>query len=131
MTTSPRNILSSTPNPYRHKSYTVSLVQEIILNQQAFLFGLRYVPDKLLLDHEALANYLVQALVDKPEKAEILAHDILEDIMNQTIPKWIEVSLRQKQNKFGQNILVTIEDHQPGWEGDDLLQRIPLVFEKN
>lgn len=128
MTTSPRNILSSTANPYRNKSYTVSLIQEITLNQQVFLFGLRYVPDKLLLDHEALANYLEQILADKPEKAEILAHDILEDIMDQTIPKWIEISLRQKENQFGQNILVTIEDRQPGWEEDALLRRLPPIF---
>lgn len=128
MTNPSRNRLPSLPNPYRNKNYTVSLVQEITLNQQVFLFGLRYVPDKLLLDHEGLAIYLEQILDHKPEKAEILAHDIMETIIDQVIPKWVEVNLRQKSNKFGQDILITVEDRQPGWKEDDLLRRLPAIF---
>lgn len=128
MTNSSRDLLSSFPNPYRNKTYMVSIIQEITLNRQAFMFGLRYVPDKLLLNHESLASYLEQIVARNPEKAEILAHDILEDVMNQTIPKWIQVNLRHAENNFGQNILITIEERQPGWEDDTLLNRLPAIF---
>ena len=121
-------ILSSFPNPYRNKTYIVAIIQEISLNGQAFKFGLRYTPDKLLLDHEGLAGYLEQMLNRESKKAELLAHDILEDIMNQIIPKWIEINLKHEENKFGQNVLVTIEDRQPGWENSPLINRLTALF---
>lgn len=122
------NSLSSFPNSYRNKTYIVSVIQEITLNGQAFQFGLRYAPDKLLLDHEGLAGYLEQMLNRESKKAELLAHDILEDIMNQIIPKWIEINLKHEENKFGQSVLITIEDRQPGWESASLLNRLPALF---
>ncbi|MBL4803045.1 MAG: hypothetical protein JKY45_14265 [Emcibacter sp.] len=128
MTNSSKNILSTEANPYRNKNYTVSLLQEITLNEQTFQFGLRYVPDKLLLNHEALVDYLTHILKQTSLKTEILAHDILEDIMDQIIPKWIEVNLKQQPNIFGQTILITIEDRQPGWDEPLHLQRLPTIF---
>lgn len=123
-----KEALSSFPNPHRNKTYTVSIVQEITLGNQIFLFGLRYVPDKLLLNHDSLAGYLEQILANNSKKPEILAHDILEDIIDQVIPKWIEVNLKHEENKFGQNVLITIEDRQPDWQDDGLLKRLPAVF---
>ncbi|PCI49602.1 MAG: hypothetical protein COB49_04835 [Alphaproteobacteria bacterium] len=128
MTISSKEALSSLPNPYRNKTYTVSITQEITPGEQIFLFGLRYVPDKLLLDHDGLSEYLEQILTCRSAKTEILIHDILEDIMDQIIPKWIEVYLSQKQNKFGQNLLITVEDRQPGWKDDLMLSRLPAIF---
>ena len=128
MTINTKDVLSSLPNPYRNKTYIVSIIQEITLNGQSFMFGLRYVPDTLLLDHEGLASYLEQILAHNPKKAEILAHNILEDIMDQIVPKWIEVNLKHEENKFGQNVLITIEERHPGWEDDALLKRLPAVF---
>jgi len=123
-----KDILSSSSNPYRNKTYTVSVTQEVRLNQQAYLFGLRYVPDKLLLNHEGLATYLKQKFAGEATKAEILAHDILEDITNHIIPKWIEINLVNEENTHGQNIWVTIEDRQPDWQNDALLKRLPAIF---
>jgi len=126
--TAKKDILSAAPNPYRNKVYIVSITQEISLNQQSYLFGLRYVPDKLLLNDAGLANYLEQTLGHKAKSAEILTHEILEDITDQIIPKWIEVNLRQKDNDHGQNIFITMEDRQPGWENTPLLNRLPAIF---
>lgn len=92
------------------------------------MFGLRFVPDKLLLDHDSLSHYLKGVLQERKESAEILAHDILEEITNQIIPKWIEVNLRQESNSSGQDILVTVEDRQPRWENDQLLLRLASLF---
>ncbi|PCJ35291.1 MAG: hypothetical protein COA93_03410 [Alphaproteobacteria bacterium] len=128
-----KEFLSSSENPYRSKAYVVSITQEIALNQKTYLFGLRYIPDKLILDHDGLADYLRQMLAHKTTKAEklaphILAHDILEDVTNHIIPKWIEVNLVDEENNQGQNIWVTIEDRQPNWENDALLKRLPAIF---
>lgn len=122
------NLLSSFPNPYRNKTYIVSLIQDFSLNGQAFQFGLRYTPDKLLLDHEGLAGYLEQMLNRETKKTEILAHEIMEDIMNKIIPTWIEINLKHEENKFGQNVLITIEDRHPGWDNSPLINRLSALF---
>ncbi len=125
MPNSEKDILTSFPNPYRRKTYTVSVRQDVTIGRRDYLFALRYIPDKMLLDNGGLNSYLDQR---EAGRTETLAHDIMEDIMDQIIPKWIEVNLRQKHNKFGQNILVTMTDRQPGWEDDAFLNRLPPVF---
>jgi len=119
--------LHTTPNPYKSKACCVSVLQEITLDKQMFLLGLRYFPDKLLLDHKGLAAYLGTMVTRDGSKVEALAHSILEDIMDQIIPKWIEITLKQQQNKFGQTVLVTMEDRQPNWQDDALLSRLPAL----
>lgn len=128
MIDSPRGMLTSKPNPNRHKTYIVSIAQPISLNRQDFMFGLRYVPDKLILDHGALAPYLKQVSDLDHAEAENLAPHILEDIMDQIVPRWIEINLRHEENKFGQNVLITMEDRQPGWDQEALLKRLPAIF---
>lgn len=118
MPNSEKDILTSFPNPFRRKTYTVSMMQDVTIGRRDYLFSLRYIPDKLLLDNEGLNRYLHQR---EAGRVETLAHDIMDDIMDQIIPKWIEVNLRQKNNKFGQNILVTMTDRQPGWQDDAFL----------
>jgi len=127
MTNHSANLLLSYQNPYKNKTYCVSITQEVTVDNRIFLFGLRYVPDKLLLDHNGLTTYLEASLTRDRGKAETLAHGIAEDIMNQIIPRWIEINLRQKQNKFGQTVLVTMEDRQPNWQDDALLSRLPAL----
>lgn len=128
MTHHVKNLLLSRVNPHKNKTYTVSIIQKITLNHQVFLFGLRYIPDKLLLDHGSLVTYLEAVLAGNSEQAEIVTHDIGEDVMDQIIPKWLEINLKQGQNNAGQTILVTIEDRQPNWESPPLLKRLPPLF---
>lgn len=127
MDTHLKNRLYALPNPHKSKTYCVSVIQEITLEDQVFLFGLRYIPDKLLLDHKGLAAFLEAMVIRDSGKPETLIHGILENIMDQIIPKWIEVTLRQQQNKFGQTVLVTMEDRQPNWQDDALLSRLPAL----
>lgn len=128
MSTPPKDQLSTFSNRHRNKEYTIALIQEITLKQKSFLFGMRYIPDKLLLCHDSLAAYLEQALRRDPDIAEDLANDILEDIVDQIIPRWVEVTLKQHQNNPGQDIVITVEESQPHWRNDDLLKRLPPVF---
>lgn len=124
--------LSSLPNPHRNKCYIVTIIQELTLGKKVYMCGLRYVPDKLLLEHGQLGDYLNQVASShaglSESLAEELTHTILEDIMNRIIPKWIEVNLLQKQNKHGQKIMVTMEDRQPGFENDALRVKMGDIF---
>ena len=128
MSTPPKDQLSTFPNRHRNKDYSISLIQGITLKQKSFLFGLRYIPDKLLLCHDSLAAYLEQVLSRDPDTAEALANDILEDIVDQIIPRWVEVILKQHENSLGQDIVITVAESQPNWRNDDLLKRLPPVF---
>ncbi|MCF8474837.1 MAG: hypothetical protein K9G26_09080 [Emcibacter sp.] len=125
-----RNRLHATANLFRNRSYVISIQQVINLDQENFLFGLRYIPDKLILNNGCLMDYLNQYLLHKPENTtpEILTHTILEDVMDKIIPKWIEVCLKQKDNKFGQEISITAEDRQPNFEDDAILKRLSPLF---
>lgn len=120
--------LSTDTNPHRAKAMTCALRQEITTDHGIFHIGLRYVPDKLLLSPASLAPYLQKRLDHKDVAPESLAPEILEDIMDQLIPKWGEVSVLQITNAHGQKSLVTAEDRQPHWQDDHLLKRLsPLL----
>ena len=123
MTIKSRDHLSTSQNPYRHKEYSISLSQKISRHGQEYQIHLCYVPDKLLLCPESWAGYLDFAFVNTPDSPETLAHDILEDIMDQIIPRWVKINLHQNENKFGQTVQIKVEDFQPGWKNDRLLQR--------
>lgn len=125
MTDTAKNTLISSSNPYRHKNYCVTISQETSLNGQNFSLTLRYIPDKMLLEHESVVAYLKSAIAHRQDHIETLAHDILEDIMNLIIPRWLEVTLKQISNKAGQQISITIEESQPNWDDNGLLGRLP------
>jgi len=83
----------------------------------------RYVPDRDVLVPESLAQY-VRVLVDMTFASfEETAQTILEDINDQVIPSWVEVTLRQTGD--GMHHEVRIEDRQPGWHDRGLLDRLP------
>lgn len=128
MTQSQKNSLSTYSNSHRTKDYIVSLVQEFSLNQRSFTFGLRYVPDKLLLCHTSLASYLEQSLTQEAETAEAQANEILEDIVDIIVPRWIEITLKLHENILGQDILITVEEMQPNWDNHALLHRLAPLF---
>ena len=86
----------------------------------AFDMRLRYVPDRDLLDPEALGTY-VRALAVGDLTPEALAEMILEDINDQVIPCWLDVTLRRDGTVAHE---VRIEDRQPRWDDKGLLTRL-------
>ncbi len=125
MTDTAKNTLISSFNPYRHKRYCITISQEISLNGQDFALILRYIPDRMLLEHESVAAYLKNSIAPRQDQIETLVHDILEDIMNLIIPRWLEVNLKQISNKAGHRISITIEESQPNWDDNGFLGRLP------
>jgi len=86
----------------------------------AFSMRLRYVPDRNLLDPQALGDYLRTVAVDG-ETPEALAEMILEDINDQVIPCWLDVTLRHDGAVTHE---IRIEDRQPRWDDKGLLARL-------
>ncbi len=81
---------------------------------------LRYVPDRDLLDPDALSDYLRAMDTDK-STPEALAEMILEDINDQVIPCWLDVTLRRDGPVAHE---VRIEDRRPRWDDKGLLARL-------
>lgn len=83
---------------------------------------LRYVPDRDLVLPASLTTYLESAMKDNASSLEALSQIILEDINDQLIPSWLEVSLIDKSGTFAHE--VRIEDRQPHWKDRGLLDRL-------
>ncbi|WP_339860544.1 hypothetical protein [Paremcibacter congregatus] len=123
-----KDLITLHNNTHRNRSLSVSLVQDVTVAQTAYRVGIRYIPDKLLLDPENMPAYLEKILSQTDVTVDLLAPEIIEDLMDQVIPKWIEVTLEQAPDQQNQKIIVTVEDRQPNWQDDSLLLRLPRLF---
>lgn len=83
---------------------------------------LRYIPDRDLVIPASLTTYLEAAMNGSVSSLEALSQLILEDINDQLIPSWLEVSLVDKSGAFAHE--VRIEDRQPHWKDRGLLARL-------
>lgn len=82
---------------------------------------LRYVPDRDILNPDSLATYL-ENVWNADTSLEEIAQTILEDINDQVIPSWLEVTLSHQTETTEHD--VQIEDRQPHWKDRGLLDRL-------
>ncbi|MCZ6466802.1 MAG: hypothetical protein O6829_05960, partial [Alphaproteobacteria bacterium] len=88
--------------------------------------GVRYVPDKLIIDPAAFGRYL-GALGTLPwESLETVAVTILDDINNEIVARWVQVALSAPNGAHPglDNHGVMLEDRQPKWDNPALLSRL-------
>lgn len=97
------SILKTYPNLDNRKSWTITA--EVKLPKHIIL---RFIPDKLIADHEGLIKILESHASDNEHKPEEIILRIIEIVNNELIPKWLEVSYEHK------GIMVKVEDQQPG-----------------
>lgn len=113
-----RDLLVTTPAPQpRHDA--------VVILENGFRdvhLRLRYVPDRDVLLPDSLGNYLVAIGAMDFSSFESTAQTILEDINDQVIPSWLEVTLRKRTGEIHHE--VRIEDRQPGWKDRGLLDRL-------
>lgn len=88
---------------------------------------LRYVPDKLILDPSSLAIYLKELSVLQWSGLEETALAILDDVNNEVVARWAQVTLFAKGGGDGGSYSVMVEDRQPKWDNKDLLSRLNLL----
>jgi 7-cyano-7-deazaguanine reductase len=113
-----RDLLITTPAPQpRHDA--------VVILENGFgdiHLRLRYVPDRDVLLPDSFGNYVDAIGALDFSSFEATAQTILEDINDQVIPSWLEVTLRQSTRDTHHE--VRIEDRQPGWKDRGLLDRL-------
>ena len=125
-----RALLKSQPSPSTGHDYLVDL--HIVLRLQArpnaLDLRLRYVPDRDLLYQDQTADYWRHLESHDWESLPALALSVLEDLNNEIIPRWLQVQLRDPtlQDRC-QDQMITVEDKQPGWHNQRLMERIGRV----
>jgi len=121
-----RSLLSSTPNPDRLLDYVCSLGSPVDTNiaDYAIQFRVRYVPDRVILCRDSLNDYLSQTGCLSWLSLEEYAVTILNDINDELIARWIEVTLSLEVE--GHIHEVKLEERQPDWEDQGILARLPI-----
>lgn len=80
----------------------------------------RFVPDLLVLHPAAFTAYLTE-LVILPGGLEGLAMAVLDDLNNELVPRWVEVTAESDAPLFHR---VVVEDRQPQWDNPALIARL-------
>lgn len=113
-----REILHTTPAPQPRHDAIVMLSASL----GSATLRLRYVPDRDVLIPQSLTAYLAALALHLPESLEETAQTVLEDINDQVIPCWLEVTLSLSADNIEHQ--VRIEDRQPRWQDRGLLDRL-------
>lgn len=100
-----RALLSVRPNPAERLDYRVTLTAAL----PAGALVLEYVPDRVVLDPEAVARYAARLEAGSGPGLEALGVAILDDVNNEAVPRWVRVTVRAGSQS------VTLTDRQPGW----------------
>ncbi len=116
--------LSAEKNPNRSIEYISELAKKIYINGINTVICLQYIPDGLIVGKSDFSEYL-ESFGDSKETLEEIARIILDDINNEIIPFWVNISLVSKND--GLVHAVTLEDRQPDWKNDDLLSRLEKI----
>ena len=125
-----REILQPVANPGGGRDYVVTLRERLVLENQggAMQVTLRYVPDRQLLEPANFTTYLAGLAPIPWETLEAAAVAILDDVANELVPRWAQVTLRgTAPGEAPSSHEISLEESQPGWRNDDLLYRLPPV----
>jgi 7-cyano-7-deazaguanine reductase len=120
-----RELLKPSANPGGARDYMITLrVGQLHIRPDGASVVLRYVPDRLILEPPDFEAYTLEIGKLEWDSVEAVAVAILDDIANQLVPRWAQVTLRAK-GPSGHEI--AIEESQPGWRNEDLIYRLPPV----
>jgi hypothetical protein len=108
--------LISIANAGSRLDYLVTLSAEI----GAARVRLRYVPDRLVLAPGALTTYAA-GFGDIRMSPERLAMTVIDDVSNEVVPRWIEVTI---ETSGAEHHMVVVADGQPNWSNPALLARL-------
>ncbi len=125
-----RATLSVTQNPDRKLDYIVTLdAHPPDCGGKTCHMTLRYVPDRYVLDAAAFGDYLNAAAGVVWNTPEDLAVTVLGDVNDRIIPRWVHVSfsITQGRDCCVDTHTIVIEDRQPGWDNENLLQRLARI----
>jgi hypothetical protein len=125
----PRRLLTTVANPSQRLDYVIAIRKNLTLGQppEKMHLNIRYIPDLLILDQKAISPYIEALEGVTWENPESLAQTLLDDLCNELVPRWIEVSLQEVADNpelQAFDYTVIMEDSQPGWSNPRLLSRL-------
>lgn len=112
-----RSAIATIANSGSRRDYVITFRRRLA-GARPTTVTLRYVPDKWLIVAAALAAHLDAIAAAAGTAAEPLALALLDDVNDEVVPRWIEVTVDVMGEGDGAAPLghrVTIEDRQPGW----------------
>ena len=112
-----RELLTTATSPDARHDYLVDLAGEAMPGTR---LELRYIPDRLVARADGFAAYL-GALAAFEGGPEALALAVLEDLNNELVPRWVEVTISRTAPLPHR---VTVEDRQPDWDNPHLFARM-------
>lgn len=123
-----RKFLKTVRNPDAKLDYVTSIAGQMTTLKEGDMsrVSLRYVPDKLILQPEAFGRYLDALGALEWPSLEEAAAVVLNDINNELIARWVQVSLSapDKIHPGVDRHEVLLEDRQPNWDNAGLLSRL-------
>lgn len=121
-----RDHLIGQSNPRTRSDYVVLLEgsKNVVDLSVTARFRICYVPDQLIITPESFDDYLLELGEDVFQSIEHISACVLDDINNQIVPRWVQVSVTgQKADLSLGTHSVMIEDRQPNWDNPSLLAR--------
>ncbi|MEQ8392426.1 MAG: hypothetical protein RIG26_07475 [Thalassospira sp.] len=123
-----RNLILTETNPGPQVDYVVTLQSNLTGAKNVFpaRMTLRYVPDRLILKTDDLAQYYAEISNIAFENFESAAVLLMDDFNNELVPRWISLRL-DKQTADNDQIFhheAALEDRQPKWGNPRLLDRL-------
>lgn len=125
-----RALLETQPNPDTGHDFVVTMrgtVSGLFAHGRATV-TLRYVPDRSLLSPSSLEGYLKTIGELDWSSFEGAATVIRDDLNNEIVPRWLQVSLQAPgdTHRIVRHHDILLEDRQPKWDNPSLLSRLKL-----
>lgn len=123
-----RNFLATAANPAQRLDYVITITRKLSLKPapKGAHLKIRYIPDLLILDQKAIPDYLQAIEAIEWDSLESLAQSLLDDLCNELVARWIEISLTETfgDASHAHDYCVVMEDRQPNWSNPQLLSRL-------
>lgn len=123
-----RSLLEFQSNPDQTRDYVITLSGSMTNNSPDIRYdhNIQYVPDRTILVPESLNRYLMELNKRDGISLEEITTTILSDLQNQIVPRWVQVAIKMDIQSLDHIALhqATVEDAQPGWHNDELLNRL-------
>jgi 7-cyano-7-deazaguanine reductase len=119
-----RALLDIEPNPNRAIDYLITLKTNS--PDGSIQIQLRYIPDRLILSATSFHSYVQSLFLDTEHSLEHYANRLADDIHDELVTRWINVSLIQTHEDATEHA-ITIEDRQPQWDNPQILTRLKLI----
>lgn len=116
-----RKLLTTKDNPESGLDYLVRLrgTYSPQAGNETYALNIVYVPDELILVPESFKAYLDAVAATEWQSIEATAIAILNDIANELVPRWHQVTLTSGDGAHH----IVMEDQQPLWENPGLIAR--------